>query len=114
AAGDAGGSGLGARLAQWLSAIPGCGEPAVAKVLSAVAGLTVAAAAVIPGLGPLASTPPAAAAGPAPAAFTVAALPAAVGPADTVGPTNTATALKALRSEERREGKEGRPAGCAA
>jgi hypothetical protein len=44
------------------TALPGCGEQAVAKVLSLAAGVVVAAASVIPGLGPFAGAPPAAAA----------------------------------------------------
>ena len=58
---DGGLSGLGNRLAQWVSSLPGYGEPAMAKVLSVAAGVAVAAAAVVPGLGPLGLTPPAAA-----------------------------------------------------
>jgi RNA polymerase sigma-70 factor (ECF subfamily) len=64
-------SGLASRLAQWASSIPGCGEPAMAKLLSVAAGVMVAAVAVLPGVGPLAHTPPASAAGasePVPAA----------------------------------------------
>ncbi|HEY4409601.1 MAG TPA: RNA polymerase sigma factor [Acidimicrobiia bacterium] len=102
-AGDGGATGLGTRLAQWVSSIPGCGEPAVAKVLSAAAGLTVAAAAVFPGLGPLATTPPAVAAAPAPVAgpaapaITVAALGVPVGSsAGPMAPTTGSTGLKGL------------------
>ena len=61
AANEGGLSGLGGRLAQWMSTLPGCSEQAVAKVLSVAAGVVVAAASVIPGLGPFAATPPAAA-----------------------------------------------------
>jgi len=54
--------GLGGRLAQWASALSGCSEQAAAKALSVAAGVVVAAAAVLPGLGPLAEAPLAAAA----------------------------------------------------
>ena len=48
------------RLAHFLStSLPGCGEQAVAKVLSVAAGVVVAAATVIPGIGPFADAPPA-------------------------------------------------------
>jgi len=56
--------GLGGRLAQWASALPGCTEQAVAKALSVAAGVMVAAAAVLPGLGSLTDAPRAAAAAP--------------------------------------------------
>ena len=62
---DSGLSGLSGRLAQWVStSLPGCGEQAVAKVLSVAAGVVMAAASVIPGFGPFADAPPAAAAVP--------------------------------------------------
>lgn len=52
AAGDAGFGGL-SRLAQFVStSLPGCGEQAMAKVLSVAAGVVVATAAVLPGIGP--------------------------------------------------------------
>ena len=51
------------RLAQFFStSLPGCSEQAVAKLLSVAAGVVMAAASVIPGIGPAAATPPAAAA----------------------------------------------------
>ena len=61
AASEGGLGGLSGRLAQWMSTLPGCSEQAVAKMLSVAAGVVVAAASVIPGLGPFAATPPAAA-----------------------------------------------------
>jgi RNA polymerase sigma-70 factor (ECF subfamily) len=61
---DGGFGGLCNRLGQWMAALPGCGDQAAAKALSLAAGVVVAAAAVLPGLGPLADTPPAAAAAP--------------------------------------------------
>jgi hypothetical protein len=60
---EAGFNGVGSRLAQFLTSLPGCGEQAVAKVLSVAAGVAMAAASVLPGLVPFASAPPAAAAG---------------------------------------------------
>ena len=60
---DPGLTNLSSRLAQFLStSVPGCGEQAVAKVLSVAAGVVMAAASVIPGFGPFADVPPAAAA----------------------------------------------------
>jgi len=77
--------GLGGRLAQWVSTLPGCGDQAVAKMLSLAAGVVVAAASVIPGLGPFVDAPPAAASvAPAPAALSV-------GPSSTAGVTPGAT-----------------------
>ena len=56
--------GLQRRLAHFFStALPGCSEQAVAKVLSVAAGVIMAAASVTAGLGPFADTPPAAADG---------------------------------------------------
>ena len=53
AATDPGFSNLTSRLAHFLStSLPGCGEHAIAKVLSVAAGVVVAAASVIPGLNP--------------------------------------------------------------
>ncbi|HEV7864321.1 MAG TPA: sigma-70 family RNA polymerase sigma factor [Acidimicrobiia bacterium] len=60
---EAGFNGVGSRLAQFLTSLPGCGEQAVAKVLSVAAGVAMAAASVLPGLVPFADAPPAAAAG---------------------------------------------------
>ncbi|HZQ77231.1 MAG TPA: RNA polymerase sigma factor [Acidimicrobiia bacterium] len=68
--------GFGGRLAQWASALPGCSEQAAAKALSIAAGVAVAAAAVLPGLGPLADAPSAAAAAAPLAATATAAAPA--------------------------------------
>ncbi len=60
---DPGFGGLTSRLAHFLStSLPGCGEQAMAKVLSVAAGVVVAAAAVMPGIGPFADTPAAGAA----------------------------------------------------
>jgi RNA polymerase sigma-70 factor, ECF subfamily len=60
---DAGLQGLSSRMAHFLStSLPGCGEQAMAKVLSVAAGVVMAAASVIPGLGPFSDAPPAAAA----------------------------------------------------
>jgi RNA polymerase sigma-70 factor, ECF subfamily len=60
---DPGFSGLTSRLAHFVStSLPGCGEQAMAKVLSVAAGVVVATATVLPGIGPFAD-PPAAAAG---------------------------------------------------
>jgi hypothetical protein len=72
------------------TALPGCGEQAVAKVLSVAAGVVVAAASVLPGLGPFAAVPPAAAATAAPAA---AQLGASFAPA---GSSSGPVALKTL------------------
>ena len=59
---DPGISTLASRLAHFLTtSLPGCGEQAVAKVLAVAAGVMVAAAAVLPGISPLADAPPAAA-----------------------------------------------------
>jgi RNA polymerase sigma-70 factor (ECF subfamily) len=59
---DPGFSGLTSRLAHFLStALPGCGEQAIAKVLSMAAGVVVAAAAVIPGVSPFVDRSPSAA-----------------------------------------------------
>ena len=55
--GDAGFSGLTSRLGHLLTSLPGCGEQAVAKALSMAAGVAMAAAAVIPGLGPFGGAP---------------------------------------------------------
>jgi RNA polymerase sigma-70 factor (ECF subfamily) len=64
AATDPGFSSLTSRLAHFLStSLPGCGEHAVAKVLSVAAGVVMAAASVIPGLSPFADGPAAAATG---------------------------------------------------
>ena len=64
AAGDPGFGSLTSRVAHFLStSLPGCGEQAVAKVLSVAAGVVMAAAAVIPGISPFADTSPAGAAG---------------------------------------------------
>jgi RNA polymerase sigma-70 factor (ECF subfamily) len=61
---DAGFSNVASRLAHFLStSLPGCGEQAMAKVLSVAAGVVVAAAAVIPGIGPFGDAPAAGAAG---------------------------------------------------
>ena len=50
---DPGFSTLTSRLAHFLStSLPGCGEQAIAKVLSVAAGVVIAAAAVIPGISP--------------------------------------------------------------
>jgi RNA polymerase sigma-70 factor (ECF subfamily) len=55
---DPGLSSLTSRLAHFLSAtLPGCGEQAIAKVLSVAAGIVVAAAAVIPGISPFVDRP---------------------------------------------------------
>ncbi len=65
---DPGFSTLTSRLAHFLStSLPGCGEQAIAKVLSLAAGVVVAAAAVIPGISPFADRP-SATTDPAPAA----------------------------------------------
>ena len=67
AATDPGFSNLTSRLAHFLStSLPGCGEQAIAKVLSVAAGVVMVAASVIPGLNPFTDSPSAAAA-PAPA-----------------------------------------------
>ncbi len=68
AAGDPGFGNIASRLAHFLTtSLPGCGEQAVAKALSVAAGLVVAAAAVIPGLGSFGEAPgPGAAEAPAP------------------------------------------------
>ena len=77
AASDPGFGGLTSRLAHFLStSLPGCGEQAVAKMLSVAAGVVVAAAAVIPGIGPFADAPPAGAAIGRGTAAAVAAAPA--------------------------------------
>jgi RNA polymerase sigma-70 factor (ECF subfamily) len=74
-ANDAGFTGLTGRLAHFLStSLPGCGEQAMAKVLSVAAGVIMAAASVTAGLGPFADTP-SAAADDAPAAVTAAPAP---------------------------------------
>jgi RNA polymerase sigma-70 factor (ECF subfamily) len=63
-ANDAGLTGLSGRLAHFLSSsLPGCGEQAMAKVLSVAAGVIMAAASVTAGLGPFADAPSAAADG---------------------------------------------------
>jgi RNA polymerase sigma-70 factor (ECF subfamily) len=61
AASDPGFSNLTSRLAHFLTSLPGCGEQAVAKVLTLAAGVVMAATAVIPGLNPFADGPAAAA-----------------------------------------------------
>jgi len=62
-AGDAGLNGLTSRLMQWVStSLPGCGEQAMAKVLAVAAGVVVATATVLPGIGPFADAPASAAA----------------------------------------------------
>ncbi|HEV8628469.1 MAG TPA: sigma-70 family RNA polymerase sigma factor [Acidimicrobiia bacterium] len=61
---DPGFSSLTSRLAHFLStSLPGCGEQAVAKVLTVAAGVVMAAASVIPGLNPFADGPAGAAIG---------------------------------------------------
>src|SRR5258705_7050467 len=94
---DPGLTGLGTRVAQWMStSLPGCGEQAVAKVLSLAAGVVVAAASVIPGLGPFARAPPAAAAT-APASVSGQSSPSAAFAAVTAGaPVAGPVSLKAL------------------
>jgi len=57
AASDPGFSNLTSRLAHFLTSLPGCGEQAVAKVLTLAAGVVMAATAVIPGLNPFADGP---------------------------------------------------------
>ena len=58
AATDPGLSTLTSRLAHFLStSLPGCGEQAIAKVLSLAAGVVVVAAAVIPGISPFVDRP---------------------------------------------------------
>ena len=87
---DPGISSLTSRLAHFLStSIPGCGEQAIAKVLSLAAGVVVAAASVIPGLNPFADGPSAAV---DPAPVTVAAQFASGG----ASPQDEAVSLKAL------------------
>ncbi|HKY75374.1 MAG TPA: sigma-70 family RNA polymerase sigma factor [Acidimicrobiia bacterium] len=55
---DPGFSSLTSRLAHFLSTtLPGCGEQAIAKVLSVAAGVVMAAAAVIPGVSPFVDRP---------------------------------------------------------
>ena len=55
---DPGLSSLTSRLAHFLSTtLPGCGEQAIAKVLSVAAGVVVAAAAVMPGVSPFVDRP---------------------------------------------------------
>jgi RNA polymerase sigma factor (sigma-70 family) len=55
---DPGFSSLTSRLAHFLSTtLPGCGEQAIAKILSVAAGVVVAAAAVIPGVSPFVDRP---------------------------------------------------------
>jgi len=74
------------RLAQFFStSLPGCSEQAVAKLLSVAAGVVMAAASVIPGIGPAAATPPAAAAVTPP-------------PATSVGGSSTAAAPATLKA----------------
>jgi len=64
AASDPGFSTMAARFAHFLStSLPGCGEQAVAKVLTLAAGVVMAAATVIPGLNPFADRPAGAGAG---------------------------------------------------
>jgi len=94
---DGGFAGLGGRLAQWASALPGCGEQVAAKVLSVAAGVAVAAASVLPGLGSIADAPSAAAAVP-PVATAVSAAAASVPTAMVTAAAATAepTTLKAL------------------
>jgi RNA polymerase sigma factor (sigma-70 family) len=113
AANDGGLSGLGARLAQWMSTLPGCSEQAVAKVLSVAAGVVVAAASVIPGFGPFAATPPAAASVAAATAGSLAASPSfAAG--DTATPSLKAllgNAVPADWAPHRRTGQAAAPSG---
>ena len=99
--GDAGFGGVASRLGQLLTSLPGCGEQAVAKALSMAAGVAVAAAAVIPGLGPFGAAPradaagaPAAIAAPGPGASSVVA-GTTEGGGSIAGPGKAAT-LKAL------------------
>ena len=83
---DPGFSTLTSRLAHFLStSLPGCGEQAIAKVLSVAAGVVMAAAVVIPGISPFVdgrSSP----ADPAPAA--VSAQFASGGSSNSTGPTS--------------------------
>ena len=108
-ANDAGLGGLSGRLSHFLStSLPGCGEQAMAKVLSVAAGVIMAAASVTAGLGPFADTPVAAAdnapvtarfAAPPPPGVTLAGV-ATVAPGPGTSPTPAASsrpvALKAL------------------
>jgi hypothetical protein len=101
-------SSLASRVAQWMStSLPGCGEQALAKVLSVAAGVVVAAASVLPGLAPFADAPPAAAAVGPPAAAPQSGPPSAPWPATTTslvaatgsgspGPASNPIALKTL------------------
>ncbi|MDQ1493058.1 MAG: hypothetical protein QOJ23_5572 [Actinomycetota bacterium] len=105
---DSGLSSLASRVAQWMStSLPGCGEQAMAKVLSVAAGVVVAAASVLPGLAPFAHAPPAAAAVGPPAAAPQSGTPSAPWPATTTsvvaatgsgspGPASNPIALKTL------------------
>ncbi|MDQ1501495.1 MAG: hypothetical protein QOI86_4835 [Actinomycetota bacterium] len=105
---DSGLSSLASRVAQWMStSLPGCGEQAMAKVLSVAAGVVVAAASVLPGLAPFADVPPAAAAVGPPAAAPQSGTPSAPWPATTTsvvaatgsgssGPASNPIALKTL------------------
>ncbi|HEV7535935.1 MAG TPA: sigma-70 family RNA polymerase sigma factor, partial [Acidimicrobiia bacterium] len=88
---DSGLSGLASRVVQWMStSLPGCGEQAVAKVLSVAAGVAVAAASLLPGLAPFADAPPAAATVGSPG---IAAQPGAVSAAWTANPIALKTLL---------------------
>jgi RNA polymerase sigma-70 factor (ECF subfamily) len=127
AATDPGFSNLTSRLAHFLStSLPGCGEQAVAKVLSVAAGVVMAAASVIPGLNPFADGPAAAATG-GPATASAATLsggtsPAVPGPVSAGSEASTrAVSLKALLGNgvpadwtPQRSGTEAKPAPVAA
>jgi RNA polymerase sigma-70 factor (ECF subfamily) len=81
---EAGISGLTSRLTHFLStSLPGCGEQAMAKVLSVAAGVMMAAASMTAGLGPFGDAPSAGAA----AAPSVG---AAAGPAEVMSPVTVA------------------------
>jgi len=54
---DPGFTNLTSRLAHFLTSLPGCGEQAVAKVLTLAAGVAMAAASVIPGISPFIDGP---------------------------------------------------------
>jgi RNA polymerase sigma-70 factor (ECF subfamily) len=99
---DPGFGGFTSRLTQFLStSLPGCGEQAMAKVLSVAAGVMMAAASMTAGLGPFGDTPSAAAAGAPTTVSTrgnpsVGALPAVVA-SDTV--TEAAAANRATTAD---------------
>lgn len=91
--GDGGLGGLGARLSQFATSLPGCGDQVVAKVLSVAAGVIMAVATVLPGLTPFSAAPPAAAEAPersagGPATIDAAAGPIAASPAPTARPAS--------------------------